>query len=404
MLALERPQLRPYLEPVQDHRDADHVLLVDRLGLTACPERITVQELHWLKLFDGCRSLRDIQCEAMRLAGGRLLPLEHFAALAERLRDALFLEGPLYRAVVDHPVRPPRCIGCYEGHPTALRKQLRRQFTGSKGPGLPKPNKPDGQLRAALIPHIDYPRGGQTYAWAFKEVVEHSDASLFVIIGTSHYSTHRFTLTRKDFETPLGIVRTDQEYIDRLVRHYGPGLFDDELMAHLPEHSIELEVVFLQYLYENIRPIRIVPLVVGSFYDCVQAEEEPTRQDDIAAMIRALQQAEAETKEPICYIISGDLAHLGPKFGDPKPVDEACLAHSCRQDEAILRHAEAVDLAGYFRVIAEEGDVRRICGLPPTYTLLDAIRPKIGKLLHYDQYVHPKGHESVSFASIAYYQ
>jgi hypothetical protein len=249
MLALQRPQLRPYLEPVQDHKDPDHVYLVDRLGLTACPERLTVQEFHWLRLFDGCRNLRDIQSEAMRLAGGGLLPLEIFASLAGRLNDALFLDSPVYRSVVDHPVRPPRCIGCYEGHPGNLRRQLQRQFTGPKGPGLPRATKPDGHIHAALIPHIDYPRGGQTYAWAFKEIVEHSDASLFVIIGTSHYSNYRFTLTRKDFETPLGIVKTDQEYIDKLVRHYGPGLFDDELMAHLPEHYIELEVVFLQYLY-----------------------------------------------------------------------------------------------------------------------------------------------------------
>jgi len=63
-----------------------------------------------------------------------------------------------------------------------------------------------------------------------------------------------------------------------------------------------------------------------------------------------------------------------------------------------------VDTASYFRTIAEEGDARRICGLPPTYTLLEAVRPRSGKLLHYDQYLHPKGHESVSFASIAYYK
>ena len=104
--------------------------------------------------------------------------------------------------------------------------------------------------------------------------MERTDASLFVIIGTSHYSTHRFTLTRKHFKTPLGITPTDQGYIDALVRHYGEGLFDDE-PNHLPEHSIELEVVFLQYVFEHRRPIRIVPLVVGSFHDCVAAESQP---------------------------------------------------------------------------------------------------------------------------------
>ena len=59
--------------------------------------------------------------------------------------------------------------------------------------------------------------------------------------------------------------------------------------------------------------------------------------------------------------------------------------------------------AGFFQVIADESDRRRICGLPPTYTLLESIRPRAGKLLHYDQYVHPRGYESVSFASMAFY-
>jgi len=144
--------------------------------------------------------------------------------------------------------------------------------------------------------------------------------------------------------------------------------------------------------------------VVGSFFDCVQSGEEPLRQNDIAAMIEALRRAQAETPEPICYIISGDLAHIGPKFGDTKLVDEAWLSRSRNLDQTIVRHAENVDTASYFRTIAEEGDARRICGLPPTYTLLEAVRPRSGKLLHYDQYLHPKGHESVSFASIAYYK
>src|SRR6202011_3580482 len=87
-------------------------------------------------------------------------------------------------------------------------------------------------------------------------------------ICTSHYSPNRFTLTRQDFQTPLGIARTDQAYIDRLAAHYGDGLFDDPV-AHLPEHSIELEVVFLQFWYNQRRPFRIVPLVVGTFQDCV---------------------------------------------------------------------------------------------------------------------------------------
>lgn len=397
------PLLRPGLEIIGDDSDPRYVYVCDQLRLTHRPQRLSLLEFSWMQLFDGQRSLRDIQAVAMRQLNGQLLSIDLFERLVQKLDECLFLDGPRFRERLAGPIRQPSCIGCYPEDPDALRRLLEQQFTGPKGPGLPRPRTPDGQLRAALVPHIDYARGGWTFAWGFKEVVERTEASLFVIIGTSHYSAQRYILTRKDFQTPLGIVPTDQDYIDRLVRHYGDGLFDDEL-AHLPEHSIELEVVFLQYLYENRRPIRIVPLLVGPFHDAVTSGAPPRVQEDIAAMIEALRQTEAQLGEPICYLISGDLAHIGPKFRDPRPVDEPWLARSQAADRAILKQAEAANASGYFRVIADEQDERRICGLPPTYTVLEACRPRRGKLLHYDRYVHPRGYESVSFASMAFYR
>lgn len=310
-------------------------------------------------------------------------------------------------------IRPPACTASYGADPVFLRRSLDRLFTAPDGPGRPGPRRPDPHFCAALLPHIDYARGGLSYAWAYKELFERTPATLFLIIGTSHYSLHRFTLTRKHFQTPLGIAPTDSAYIDRLVAHYGDGLFDDELPAHLPEHSIELEVVFLQYLFAGT-PFRIVPLVVGSFHDCITCGREPIEASDIGRMIAALRAVERETPEPICYIISGDLAHLGPKFGDPWPVGRTLLDHSRRQDLALLHTlgGGAVkprcfcppDAAAYFRIIAGESDIRRICGLPPTYLVLEAIHPRRGEVLHYDQYIHPHGYESVSFASAVFYK
>src|SRR5262249_21213284 len=121
-------------------------------------------------------------------------------------------------------------------------------------------------------------------------------------------------------------------------------------------------------------------------------------------MIEALRRTEAELDEPVCYIISGDLAHIGPKFGDARPVHEAQLKHSCAQDDALVRQTEAADPEAYFQLIADEGDCRRICGLPPTYVALKALHPGSGRVLHYDQYIHPLGYESVSFASVAFYR
>jgi AmmeMemoRadiSam system protein B len=400
-----RPQFRKHVQRVQDPRDPYHGYLLD--NLRQCPEPVKVprEEYAWLNWFDGSRTLREIQATAMRHKGGELLPLGRFADLAERLDDALLLEGPRWQRHLDHPDREPTCIGCYDGDPAILERQLEELFTRASGPGLPRAAQPDGRLRAALVPHMDYARGGVCYSWGFKEVFERSDASLFVIVGTSHYSTQRFTLTRKNFKTPLGVVPTDQEYIDRLVGHYGDGLFEDQWLAHLPEHSIELEVVLLQWYYARRRPIRIVPLVVGSFHDATLTGRAPPQFDDISRMIEALRRAETQTREPICYLISGDLAHLGPKFrAERAPVDSVELKHSQRQDRALLARLEDADLAGYFRILTEEQDARAICGFPPTYTVLEALQPRRGKVLNYGRYVHPTGYESVSFASVAFYR
>lgn len=398
----ERPRIRPGLAAAADDRDPNFVVLWDQLRISSRYLRMPRAQLEVISRMNGMRTLRDLQAELMRAGGGLLLPLDGFTELVALLDSVLFLDSPRFAAHLDNPVREPSCIGCYPADAEALRRQLRSYFVTDGGPGKPEGPK-GGRLRAMLVPHIDYGRGNVSYAWGFKEVVEQTDASLFVIIGTSHYSPERFTVTRKHFKTPLGIAQTDQAFIDRLERHYGDGLYDDPL-AHYPEHSIELEVVFLQFLFENIRPIRIVPLVVGSVRDCIDSGLSPAAQSDIRRMITALQQVEAETPEPICYIISGDLAHIGPKFGDDDPVSDAQLDHSRQQDQRLMQYAEAIDMPGYFNVVAAEQDERRICGLPPTLTVLEAARPSSGRLLHYNQYVDPKGFESVSFASVAFYR
>jgi MEMO1 family protein len=408
MSSLHRPQLRPYLAASRidsRHSNGKEFVLHDRLRLSPAHLPLTRVELECLKLFDGSRTLLDVQGQVIGLLGGQVVPLEVFTALAERLDRALFLDTPRFRAAVDGPVRKPCCHGVYSADPGEFRLQMRELFTHPHASGLPGPPRDDGRLRAVLAPHIDYHRGGLAYTFAFKELFESTPASLFVIIGTSHYcGWRRFSLTRKHFETPLGVVPTDQGYIDRLVSHYGGGLFDDEWVAHLPEHSIELEVVFLHYLYEKKRDLRIVPLLVGSFQDCVETGDDPAECDDLRRMVAALQAVERETNEPICYVISGDLAHIGPKFGAGQSLRESHLRHSRAQDMALLAKTEKGDAVGYFEVIAKERDERNICGLPPTWLTLAATKPATGRVLRYDQYVDPTGHESVSFASVGFYR
>jgi AmmeMemoRadiSam system protein B len=404
---LEFPRLRVGLTADADPADPRHLLLWDSRRLTGSPRPVRVRraDLNWLQLCTGRRTVHELHAEAVRHHGPH--PLGEFTALLERLDAALLFDGERFRTFLAAPDREPACagpLGCYPDDTEKLRALLRGLFTAPGGPGLPgEPSASDGPpLRATLVPHMDYGRGGVTYAWGFKELAERADASLFVVVGTSHYSGHRFSLTRKNYRTPFGTVPTDQAFVDRLVNHYGDGLFDDP-HAHLPEHSIELEVVLMQYLYENRRPFRILPLLVGSFGDCVARGIDPAGRRDIGRMVEALRKAEAEAGETVCYVISGDLAHVGPKFGDDEPVGEPFLSRSRSQDDAIVAAAETADPLKYFGVIATEGDQRRICGLPPTYTVLASARPERGRLLHYGRYVHPHGYESVSFASMGFY-
>ncbi|WP_161967568.1 AmmeMemoRadiSam system protein B [Fimbriiglobus ruber] len=395
-----RPRLRPRLAAARSP-DPAALVLYDPNRLSPSVVTFPQHQLTWAERFTGASTLYEIQA-ALGLSSSTEL-----ISFVTTLDDALLLDSPAFRSYLNGPVRRPACIGCYPEEPAAIREMMRGLFTAPGGPGLPRdpaavPPAP-GKLRAALVPHMDYARGGVTYGWGFQELIEQTDASLFVIVATSHYSPKRFTLTRMNFATPLGTVETDQAYIDRLVAAYGTGLFDDPV-AHLPEHSIELEVVLLQYLLENRRPFRIVPLLVGSFHDCVDRGTSPEAAADIARMVAALQAAEAGAGESVCYLISGDLAHIGPKFRDPNPVDGPQLTASRNGDETLLKHLTAADPQGYFAAIAAEGDARRICGLPPTWLTLQALRPRAGRVLHYNQYVHPAGHESVSYAAAAFYE
>jgi AmmeMemoRadiSam system protein B len=398
----DRPRLRPGLSaaPVDGH-----LVLFDPHRIGGPPVPLTRIEFEAVQLFTGGRTLTDIQAEVMAKVGGLLLPVETLATIARRLDVALFLDSQYLRDYVLGPVRRPSCVGCYPPEPEAIHRQLRALFCSAGGPGVPgKPApSPHGRLRAVFVPHMDYARGGVTYGWGFRELFERTDASLFVIIATSHYSPHRFTLTRMNFQTPLGLVETDQNYVGRIANEYGDGVFADPF-AHLPEHSIELEVLLLQHLYANSKSFRIVPLLVGSFDDRIDSGNDPAHAADIARMVAALQAAEATVGEPVCYVISGDLAHIGPKFGDPEAVGEPWLTESRQLDEAILRQFETADAAGVFNVIAGEGDRRRICGLPPGWLTLAAARPRTGKVLHYGRFIHPAGHESVSFAAAAFYE
>jgi AmmeMemoRadiSam system protein B len=299
--------------------------------------------------------------------------------------------------------RPAALAGrSYPSDPEKLRDFLGKFFDHPQGSGRPGLAKHPYPLRAILCPHIDFGRGGPTYTWAYKELVENSDAEVFVILGVAHqYCRNRFALTRKDFETPLGTVVTDRAYVKALAEQAGAHFFEDEL-AHRTEHSVEFQAVLLQYLLGGRRDFTIVPILAGSFHDLMARRIDPLEDPEVRRMIDALISVERESGKKVAYIGGIDLCHVGPEFGDPTPVDNATLGSIRIFDQTMLHLAASNDPAGWFENASAINNRWRVCGLAATYTMLHAIGPVHGRLLHYDQAVNASRSCCVTFASVAY--
>ena len=231
-----------------------------------------------------------------------------------------------------------------------------------------------------------------------------------MIFGTAHTPLNQwFSVMRKDFETPLGDVHTDRSHIASIERHLGSSvagqqveLFGDEI-AHRIEHSIEFQAVFLRYALGD-RPFTIVPILVSSFHEFITDHQQPDQAPEVQAFLAALRAAEADRPGRVCYISGADMAHLGQRFGDEELLGRKRLRTQRQDDLRLLKHASAGDSQAWFDHVARQGDANRICGLSPTYVLLEAVRPSRGELLRYDQAVEPDGTSCVSFASMAFWR
>ena len=408
-MTLDRPRLR--LLPVRrvEHLGRGHAAFHD--PLVAFEGQVLVpidQYFEVMRHLDGATTLDQIR-ERISRDTGRTVGTGELEKLVETLDRAMVLDGPTFecyrRAYARLQVRPPAMAGrSYPSDDGSLRAMLGGFFDDERGAGRPAIGPPDAAraFRAILCPHIDFGRGGPVYSWAYKELVERSDADIFVILGVAHMPCrHRFALTRKDFATPLGTARTDREFVDRVAASAGPHLFEDEL-AHRPEHSIEFQAVFLRHLLGDRRPFTIVPILVGSFHDLMDRGIDPKDDPEVGRMIEALRGAEVASGKKVAYIGGIDLCHVGPEFGDPSPVDDSTLGAIEEFDRAMLDRAAACDPSGWFGRAASVGNRWRVCGLAATYTMLHAIGPSRGRLLRYDQAVNPSRTCCVTFASVAY--
>lgn len=362
-----------------------------------------------LGLFDGEHSLLDIQETFVRRFGS-LLFREQLLQVIHSLDEHLLLDSPRFaghRAEIEEGFRRANSRAAilagksYPSDAEALRGQLDSYLTDPDGPGDTPPSPSAASLMGLVLPHIDFARGGPCYAWGYREMEGAPPPDRFLILGTVHAPiTRAFALTRKDFETPLGAVETDREFVDRLLAAAGNGYLEDEV-AHRAEHSIEFQAVFLRHRTPPARPVRIVPVLCGSLHRAIEDRRSPQEAQEIESFVAALRETMADLGGRTVVMASADLAHVGPRFGDRRQITPGQLREVAEADQEMLGLVEAGDAEAFYHAVARDGDRRRICGLPPIYTLLRLLSGAWGRLLAYSQWPDPQG--TVTFAAVALY-
>jgi AmmeMemoRadiSam system protein B len=147
----------------------------------------------------------------------------------------------------------------YAGTVGELREQIEWCYKHELGPGtIPQVNSIGlRQLVAMVVPHAGYYYSGPVAAHAYKELAEDGIFDTAVILGPNHtgYGGPVSVWAEGHWTTPLGDVEVDKKLAQRLL---GDVIKTDET-AHVHEHSIEVQLPWLQYLYGKLR---IVPIVM----------------------------------------------------------------------------------------------------------------------------------------------
>ncbi len=402
------PRLRPVEAFPVEHEGQRVIALRDPSGYAPSVVVLPGPLLEIVSLFDGEHTLVDVQGAVMR-THGRLVTAQEIEGVVASLDEPGFLDTPRFaarRAAVEEEFARSatraavHAGGAYAGDADGLRRAIDGYFAPPAGPGPIGACVGGAPIRGVVAPHIDLHRGAAAYAWAYRDVGERCDADVFVVFGTCHAGlTHPFAMTRKDYDTPLGAAVADREFIDAVAVRAKQDCFAAE-SGHRTEHSIEFQAVFLRYLFGARRDFTIVPVLTSFAHEALARGRRAEEDARVPRFLDAVLETAAAQRRRVAFVAGADLAHVGPRFGDPAPLSPEDLARVEREDRAMLESVTGGDAAGFFASIEADGDRRRICGFSPIYALLRCLSGTPGTLRHYGQWPDPQAvvtHASVVF-------
>ena len=139
----------------------------------------------------------------------------------------------------------------YSAKPDMLNRQIEQAFTffEDSDSSLKISNNLKGKIKALICPHAGYMYSGPIAACAYKELAKDHSPKQFLLIGPNHtgFGAGLSLYPEGLWETPLGTVRVDNSWLSKPLEQ----LLEINKEAHLREHSLEVQIPFLQYIFKN---------------------------------------------------------------------------------------------------------------------------------------------------------
>ena len=231
----------------------------------------------------------------------------------------------------------------YDAHPESLKRVLEQFFRNVKGEG------PLKDLRALVARHAGYVFSGQVAAAAFGAIDPETVYQRVFLIGSSHHTGFdgASIYNKGHYKTPLGTVPVDLDLANVLIDECTCFTFREE--AHTSEHSLEVQLPFLQYHLKH--PFRIIPIVLGT--------QSPSMSKEIAQALKPF------FTEGNLFVISTDLSHY-PSYDNAVEADQRVLdAMLTNSPEALLKALKENEKQHYSNLLTS------MCGWPSALTLLN---------------------------------
>lgn len=355
-----------------------------------------------LECFDGRHSEFDLRAALTRITG-RLDTEEIVRHLLDTLSNAGFLEDETFarmqrekkREFAEKPLREPSHAGsAYPEDPEELRQTM-VQYMGDWAA------EPADGLFAIAAPHVSPSGGWQSYQSAYRMLRPEHRERTFVILATSHYGTpDKFGLTRKKFRTPLGDSETDTRLVDWLAERGGDAV-EMEDYCHSFEHTVELQMIFLQHLMGA--NVKVLPILCGSYANSIYRGGKPEDNDGVKRFLDALAELGDREGDRLFWVLGVDMAHMGVRYQDRFEcvAGQGVMENVASRDEQRIARINAMDATGFWDLVQERHDDLKWCGSSPFYTFLKTAPQARGELLRYEQW-NIDDRSVVSFAGMAF--